>query len=60
MPVLRLSGEGLFQGKSIELGTCAVISLGFLWVLWKLLRVAWVSGVGSNDKAGRGVHDKKD
>ncbi|CAG8212654.1 unnamed protein product [Penicillium salamii] len=60
VPVLRLSGERLFQGKSIELGTCLVISLGFLWVLWKLLRVAWVSGVGSNDKAGRGAHDKKD
>lgn len=62
VPVLRLENDGLFQGKHIELGTCLVVSLGFLWVLWKLFRVAWTSGVGSNDQAGRtgAAHDKKD
>ncbi|CAG7931465.1 unnamed protein product [Penicillium olsonii] len=61
VPVLRLSGEGMFQGKFIELGTCVVISLGFLWVLLKLVRVAWSSGAGANGKSGRvGAHDKKD
>lgn len=62
VPVLRLENDGLFQGKHIELGTCVVVSLGFLWVLWKLFRVAWTSGVGSNDQAGRtgAAHDKKD
>lgn len=63
VPVLRLeSGDGLFQGKYIELGTCAVISLGFLWVLFKLLRVAWSSGLGSNAEARRtgAAHAKKE
>lgn len=62
VPVLRLEGEGIFQGKHIELGTCVVVSLGFLWVLWKLARVAWTSGVGSNAQAGRtgAAHDKKE
>jgi hypothetical protein len=63
VPVLRLEGgDGLFQGKYIELGTCAVISLGFLWVLWKLVRVAWVSGVGSNAevRCTQAPHDKKE
>ncbi|EAU30482.1 conserved hypothetical protein [Aspergillus terreus NIH2624] len=36
VPVLRLTREGLFQTKNIELGTVAVIGLGLLWVLWKL------------------------
>ncbi|KAL5360364.1 PIG-X [Aspergillus floccosus] len=36
VPVLRLTREGLFQTKNIELGTVAIIGLGLLWVLWKL------------------------
>ncbi|KAJ5804057.1 uncharacterized protein N7518_000360 [Penicillium psychrosexuale] len=59
VPVLRLEGEeGYFQGKYIELGTCAVISLGFIWVLWRLARVAWSSGVGN--KPVETAHDKKE
>lgn len=49
VPVLRLKdGEGLFKARNIELGTSVVIMLGFFWVLWRLGRVAWSSGVGSN------------
>ncbi|KAJ5146264.1 uncharacterized protein N7515_000828 [Penicillium bovifimosum] len=63
VPVLRIEGgDSYFQGKSIELGTCVVISLGFFWVLWRLARVAWSSGLGSNDGKNRAeaVHDKKE
>ncbi|KAJ5573624.1 uncharacterized protein N7459_008051 [Penicillium hispanicum] len=63
VPVLQLKeGEGLFQARNIELITCAVISLGFLWVLWRLIRVAWSSGLGSEDKSRRtgDGHDKKE
>ncbi|KUM59026.1 hypothetical protein ACN42_g8108 [Penicillium freii] len=59
VPVLRLEGgDSDFQGKYIELGTCVVISLGFMWVLWRLARVAWSSGVGS--KRAETTHDKKE
>ncbi|KAJ5958344.1 uncharacterized protein N7479_005494 [Penicillium vulpinum] len=59
VPVLRLEGgDGYFQGKYIELGTCVAISLGFMWVLWRLARVAWSSGVGS--KRAEAAHDKND
>ncbi|KAJ5251553.1 hypothetical protein N7489_001963 [Penicillium chrysogenum] len=59
VPVLRLEGgDGYFQGKHIELGTCVFISLGFMWVLWRLACVAWSSGVGN--KRTKGVHDKKE
>lgn len=59
VPVLRLEGgDSYFQGKYIELGTCVVISLGFMWVLWRLARVAWSSGVGS--KRADTTHDKKE
>ncbi|KAA8647635.1 hypothetical protein EYZ11_003232 [Aspergillus tanneri] len=48
IPVLRLKeGSGIFQSKSIELGTVVVIVLGLLWVLWKLGVVARSSGTGS-------------
>ncbi|KAJ5752070.1 hypothetical protein N7520_008987 [Penicillium odoratum] len=62
VPVLHLKdGEGLFQARNIELTTCAVISLGFLWILWRLVRVAWSSGLGSNGKPnGSDEHDKKE
>lgn len=62
VPVLRLGGDGLFQGKFIELGTCLVVSFGFLWVLWKLARIAWSSGLGSNTKAreSKTAHVKKE
>ncbi|KAL6239603.1 protein pbn1 [Aspergillus navahoensis] len=41
VPVLTLKEKGgIFSGQAIELGTVAVISLGFLWVLWKLGLVA--------------------
>lgn len=59
VPVLRLEGGGdYFQGKHIEFGTCVVISLGFMWVLWRLACVAWSPGVGN--KRTKGVHDKKE
>ncbi|KAJ5518049.1 Glycosylphosphatidylinositol-mannosyltransferase I PIG-X/PBN1 [Penicillium expansum] len=58
VPVLRLEGNGYFQGKHIELGTCVVISLGFMWVLWRLALVAWSSGIGS--KRAEPVHNKKE
>ena len=63
VPVLQLEeGKGLFQARNIELITCAVISLGFLWVLWRLLRVALSSGVSSNGRSGQtdAAHDKKE
>ncbi|KAJ5795077.1 Glycosylphosphatidylinositol-mannosyltransferase I PIG-X/PBN1 [Penicillium paradoxum] len=62
VPVLRLGEDGYFQGKHIELGTCVVISLGFLWVLWRLVRVTLSSGIGSNSGIKRieEVHDKKE
>lgn len=63
VPVLRIEkGDGYFQGKHIELGTCVVISLGFLWVLWRLVCVAWSSGLGSNagKRQAEVVHDKKE
>ncbi|PKY07250.1 PIG-X-domain-containing protein [Aspergillus campestris IBT 28561] len=50
VPVLRLENEGLFQGKVIELATVAVISLGFVWVLWKLGLVVRGSGGGADAK----------
>ncbi|KAJ5775322.1 uncharacterized protein N7511_000333 [Penicillium nucicola] len=58
VPVLHLDDEGLFKSKNIELGTCAVITLGFFWVLWRLARVAWSSGTAS--KPSKTVHDKKE
>ncbi|KAG0155825.1 hypothetical protein PDIDSM_2998 [Penicillium digitatum] len=58
VPVLRLTGDGYFQGKHIELGTCVVISLGFMWVLWRLVCVAWPSGAGS--KRAETAHNKKE
>ena len=54
VPVLRLENEGLFQGKVIELATVAVISLGFVWVLWKLGMVARGSGGGRKKSEKRG------
>jgi hypothetical protein len=63
VPVLRIEGgDSYFQGKFIELGTCVVISLGFFWVLWRLARVAWSSGLRSNagNKRAEAVHDKKE
>ncbi|KAJ5523507.1 hypothetical protein N7513_013051 [Penicillium frequentans] len=61
-PVLHLKdGEGLFKSRNIELATCVVISLGFLWILWRLVQVTWSSGLGSNGKTERShKHDKKE
>ncbi|GLI79425.1 protease B nonderepressible form [Penicillium ochrochloron] len=57
VPVLKLKeGEGLFKAQNIELGTSLVISLGFLWVLWRLVQVAL-----SRSGQGRGQgHEKKE
>lgn len=61
IPVLRLKdGEGLFQARYIELGTCVVIVLGFLWVLWRLVRVTWSSGLGSDQSRRSDGHEKKE
>lgn len=60
VPVLRLRGaEGLFQARNIELGTVLVVGLGFLWVVLRLVRVAWSFGVGSKRHRGT-LHTKKD
>ncbi|OQE39781.1 hypothetical protein PENCOP_c006G00656 [Penicillium coprophilum] len=59
VPVLRIEGgDSYFQGKYIEFGTCVAISLGFMWVLWRLVRVAWSSGVGN--KRADAAHDKRE
>lgn len=62
VPVLKLTGEGLFKAKNIELGTCFAIVLGFLWVLWRLVRVSGSSGVSSESRPVRSAegHDKKE
>lgn len=62
VPVLRLKdGEGLFKARNIELGTSVVIALGFFWVLWRLGRGAWSSGVRCHDSRRSEVgHDKKE
>ncbi|KAJ5689090.1 Protein pbn1 [Penicillium macrosclerotiorum] len=57
VPVLQLKdSDGLFQARNIELGTSAVIVLGFLWVLWRLFRVSFSRGSTRNER----VHDKKE
>lgn len=61
VPVLKLKeGEGFFQAKYIELGTSVVIVLGFLWVLSRLARVVWATGLGANEVRRPEVHDKKE
>ncbi|KAL2852952.1 PIG-X [Aspergillus pseudoustus] len=51
VPVLTLKeADGLFQSRVIELGTVAVLGLGFLWVLWKLGLVARSSGIRSQQR----------
>lgn len=60
VPVLELQ-DGLFQAHNIELITCVVISLGFLWVLWRLIRVAWSSGANpGGEPKDSDRHDKKE
>ncbi|KAL4957525.1 PIG-X [Aspergillus filifer] len=52
VPVLALDErDGFFLGRVIELGTVAVISLGFLWVLWKLGLVARSNGIRPQGRA---------
>lgn len=47
VPVLRLKeDDSIFQTKVIELGTVAVITLGLVWVLWKLGLVVRSRGEG--------------
>ncbi|KAK1145769.1 protease B nonderepressible form [Aspergillus melleus] len=36
VPVLQLKEDAFFQGRTIELGTVVVVTLGLLWVLWRL------------------------
>ncbi|OOQ89845.1 Protein pbn1 [Penicillium brasilianum] len=57
VPVLKLKeGQGLFRAQNIELGTSVVILLGFLWVLWRLVQVAFSrSGQGREQR-----HEKKE
>lgn len=51
VPVLQLNeNEGIFRSRTIELGTVAVIILGFGWVLWKLGLVVRSSGKTKNEK----------
>ncbi|KAJ5182699.1 hypothetical protein N7492_000315 [Penicillium capsulatum] len=58
VPVLELQ-NGPFQPRNIELITCSVISLGFLWVLWRLVRVA-LSGTNPGKPKASDGHDKKE
>jgi hypothetical protein len=61
VPVLKLKdGEGLFQARNIELGTSVVIVLGFLWIIWRLARVVWATGLGANEVKRPEVHEKKE
>ncbi|KAL4807770.1 protein pbn1 [Aspergillus unguis] len=54
VPVLALNErEGIFTSRAIELGTVAVITLGFLWLLWKLGLVARLSGIRPQRRAGK-------
>lgn len=53
----------MLQGRRIELGTVAVIVLGFAWVLWKLGGVFWTSGVGRGGggrRSGKEAEGKKE
>lgn len=61
VPVLKLKdGEGLFQARNIELGTSVVIVLGFLWIIWRLARVVWATGLGANEVKRPETHEKKE
>ncbi|KAJ5378727.1 hypothetical protein N7509_011846 [Penicillium cosmopolitanum] len=61
VPVLKLKdGEGLFQARNIELGTSVVIILGFLWIIWRLARVVWATGLGANEVKRPETHEKKE
>ncbi|PLB43188.1 PIG-X-domain-containing protein [Aspergillus steynii IBT 23096] len=51
VPVLQLKEDGFFQGKTIELGTVVIVTLGLLWVLWKLGLVVRSSGTGSQGRS---------
>lgn len=50
VPVLQLKEDGFLQGRTIELGTLVVITLGLLWVLWKLGLVVRSSGTGAQGR----------
>ncbi|PWY70279.1 protein pbn1 [Aspergillus heteromorphus CBS 117.55] len=52
VPVLQLKERGLFGSKTVEWGTVMAISLGFLWVLWRL-----VAGAGT--RRAEGEREKK-
>ncbi|KAL4919473.1 PIG-X [Aspergillus aurantiobrunneus] len=59
VPVLALNEKGgIFGSQVIELGTVAVIFLGFLWVLWKLGVVARSSGIRPQQNRGTDKQDK--
>ncbi|KAL2825656.1 PIG-X [Aspergillus cavernicola] len=59
VPVLTLKeGGSVFGSQVIELGTVAVIVLGFLWVLWKLGLVARSSGIRSQQGQRTDKRDK--
>ncbi|EAA63925.1 hypothetical protein AN2240.2 [Aspergillus nidulans FGSC A4] len=59
VPVLTLKeNSGIFNSQVIELGTFAVISIGFLWVLWKLGLVARSSGIRPQHQRNPGKRDK--
>ncbi|KAL4801017.1 PIG-X [Aspergillus venezuelensis] len=52
VPVLALDErDGFFSSQVIKLGTVAIISLGFLWVLWKLGLVAQSNGIRPQGRA---------
>ncbi|OJJ64923.1 hypothetical protein ASPSYDRAFT_138311 [Aspergillus sydowii CBS 593.65] len=58
VPVLTLKeGGSIFESQVIELGTVAVIVLGFLWVLWKLGLVTRSSGIRPQQKRATGKQD---
>lgn len=62
VPVLPMKDgeEGASQARVIEIGTVAVIVLGFVWVLWKLGLVVWSSGPDGGKRAAEKRSEKKD
>lgn len=60
VPVLRLGNDdSIFSTKAIELGTVMVITLGLIWVLWKLGSVVRSSGTAVGERRHQ-EKEKKD
>lgn len=60
VPVLRLDeNEGIiFQKRTVELGTVVIVTLGLLWVLWKLGMVVREGTSEGRERKNRAKKDK--